>query len=334
MNDPSVSIIVPVYKVEAYLRRCLDSILSQDFSDYEVILLNDGSPDNSPVICDEYASIDSRFKVIHKPNEGVAKTRLRGYDEASGKYFVFVDSDDYLLPGGLKVLFDEIEKGYDIVRTCVYRQGVNGNNWIEHYPIESGTIIGSEEYLKAMIVDNIAPYLHCAIYRANLFCRETFMPSVEYNINVGEDWIASYLIADKVKKVLFINIPVYVYCVNTSGIMKTSIRGWEYQERTKRALLPYNSQLPESIRLFGQRVSCINKLRYFFIPEISFNWKEYRLIEKQVDDSIHNLKGIKYIAPSYVRFIHLPIIYFLYTRVYYLLFWIIRRKCSSRKILK
>ena len=72
MNEPSVSIIVPVYKVEAYLRRCLDSILSQDFSDYEVILLNDGSPDNSPVICDEYASIDSRFKVIHKPNEGVS----------------------------------------------------------------------------------------------------------------------------------------------------------------------------------------------------------------------------------------------------------------------
>ncbi len=89
------SVIVPVYKVEDCLRECVDSILNQDFDDFELILVDDGSPDNSPAICDEYAEKDSRVKVIHKPNGGASDARNVGIKEAIGDYLVFVDSDDY-----------------------------------------------------------------------------------------------------------------------------------------------------------------------------------------------------------------------------------------------
>lgn len=89
------SIIVPIYKVEKYLRQCVDSVLSQSYTNFELVLVDDGSPDNSPVICDEYATKDCRIKVIHKPNGGLSDARNAGLDEAQGEYVLFLDSDDW-----------------------------------------------------------------------------------------------------------------------------------------------------------------------------------------------------------------------------------------------
>ena len=93
---PKISIIVPVYKVEKYLRRCLDSIVAQTFTDWECILVDDGSPDNSGKICDEYAEKDKRFRVFHQDNAGVSAARNKGLDEAKGEWIGFVDSDDWI----------------------------------------------------------------------------------------------------------------------------------------------------------------------------------------------------------------------------------------------
>ena len=93
---PKISIIVPVYKVEKYLHRCIDSILSQSFTDFELILVDDGSPDNCGKICDEYAQKDSRIRVFHKPNGGVSSARNLGLNNARGEWIAFVDSDDYI----------------------------------------------------------------------------------------------------------------------------------------------------------------------------------------------------------------------------------------------
>lgn len=95
MNEPFFSIIIPVYKVEKFLNQCVDSVLSQTFNDYEIILVDDGSPDNSPLICDEYAVSNSSVKVIHKPNGGLSSARNAGLNIAKGKYVIFLDSDDY-----------------------------------------------------------------------------------------------------------------------------------------------------------------------------------------------------------------------------------------------
>lgn len=105
---PEISIIVPVYKAEAYLCRCVDSILTQSFTDFELILVDDGSPDNCPVICDAYVALDSRVKVIHQKNAGVSSARNAGLDLAQTKYIMFCDSDDYISNDWCQVLYESI----------------------------------------------------------------------------------------------------------------------------------------------------------------------------------------------------------------------------------
>lgn len=94
MNNPKVSVIVPVYNVEKLLQRCIDSILAQTFTDFELLLIDDGSKDKSGEICDEYAAKDSRIRVFHKQNGGVSTARNLGIDKAQGEWIYFVDSDD------------------------------------------------------------------------------------------------------------------------------------------------------------------------------------------------------------------------------------------------
>lgn len=97
--SPFISVIVPVYKAESYLKRCVDSILQQAQADFEVILIDDGSPDSSGLMCDAYAQADPRVHVIHQPNAGVSAARNAGLQQAQGTWITFVDADDYLLPG-------------------------------------------------------------------------------------------------------------------------------------------------------------------------------------------------------------------------------------------
>lgn len=114
MDKNKISIIIPVYNAEDYLDRCLQSILSQDFNSYEVILVDDGSSDASSLICDRYSATDSRFRTIHKPNGGVSSARNAGIDLAKGEYLMFVDSDDALLPSAVKALTEGLD-GEDMV---------------------------------------------------------------------------------------------------------------------------------------------------------------------------------------------------------------------------
>lgn len=115
-----VSIIVPVYQVENYIRQCIDSILAQTFTDFELILVDDGSKDGSGQICDEYAWMDERVKVIHQENGGLSDARNKGMDHMTGNYFMFVDSDDYIEPNMVECLYKSIlEKKVDLV-VCNY----------------------------------------------------------------------------------------------------------------------------------------------------------------------------------------------------------------------
>lgn len=118
---PKISFIVPVYKVEKYINQCINSIISQTFKDFEVILVDDGSPDKCPAICDNYAELDNRVKVIHKENEGVDEARNTGIDAAIGEWIYFVDSDDWIEPDAAEILYnDAIRTGADCVMSdCV-----------------------------------------------------------------------------------------------------------------------------------------------------------------------------------------------------------------------
>lgn len=108
MTNPKVSVIVPVYNAEKYLHRCIDSILAQTFTDFELLLINDGSKDDSGKICDEYAAKDNRIRVFHKENGGVSSARNLGLDNAKGEWIAFVDSDDFIPLGALQHLISNI----------------------------------------------------------------------------------------------------------------------------------------------------------------------------------------------------------------------------------
>lgn len=110
---PVISIIVPIYNVEQYLRRCVDSILAQTFTDFELILVDDGSPDGCPAICDAYAQKDSRVRVIHQKNEGLSAARNAGMEISSGKYILFCDSDDYVSPNWCEALISQVRGSHD-----------------------------------------------------------------------------------------------------------------------------------------------------------------------------------------------------------------------------
>ena len=124
---PVLSIIIPVYNTSSYLHACIDSILSQGFTDFELLLVDDGSSDGSESICDEYAGKDSRVKVFHHTNGGVSSARNLGLDHAKGDWIYFVDSDDEIFPGGLQTMVDCISDDVDLVLAGYERYDENGN---------------------------------------------------------------------------------------------------------------------------------------------------------------------------------------------------------------
>lgn len=202
-----ISIIVPVYKVEKYLNRCLDSIIAQTFTDWECILIDDGSPDNSGKNCDEYAKKDERFVVIHQENAGVSAARNAGLDIAKGEYITFVDSDDWVENSFLQEQYNDIISGdYDI---CIC--GFVGNKKKR---------------------DQI---LNCFEARSRLFDEEgtggysflrlikkEIINNVRYNTSISylEDTDFFYRLYNNCTKILWTDKPLYNYFENENSVTR------------------------------------------------------------------------------------------------------------------
>ena len=156
-----LSIVVPVYNVEQYLSRCIDSILNQTFTEFELILVNDGSTDNCPIICDEYAKRDSRIKVIHKQNGGLSDARNAGIDLARGKYISFIDSDDFIINTSYEKLLYQAEKNeLDIIT----------GNAIEYYTQDNQSPKGIKSSFANEVMNGIDFLVRSYIERAMLHC--------------------------------------------------------------------------------------------------------------------------------------------------------------------
>lgn len=121
MSQPKVSIIVPIYNVEKYLDRCVQSLIHQTLKNIEIILVDDGSPDNCPAMCDEYAKQDNRIKVVHKKNAGLGMARNSGIEVATGEFVAFVDSDDYVDTSMFELLYKEALKTQADAVFCAYQ---------------------------------------------------------------------------------------------------------------------------------------------------------------------------------------------------------------------
>lgn len=171
MKQELVSIIIPVYKVEKYLARCLESVLNQDYHNLEIILVDDGSPDNSPAICDEYAQKDNRVKVIHKCNGGQSSARNAGMEIATGEYVNFLDSDDWIEPDTISYALSVIRKyNVDAVQyECLQVTSISehAHSIKEKVDVLQGDII-LEDYMKTVLQTGSYSIICCFVKKKNI----------------------------------------------------------------------------------------------------------------------------------------------------------------------
>lgn len=213
-----VSIIVPVYKVEKYLKDCVESIITQTYKDIEIILVDDGSPDKSGIICDEFEKNDIRIKVIHKKNGGLSSARNAGMDVATGEYITFCDSDDCLLPQTIS-RYIELQNKYnsDIVscESLIYNNGKTTiiENYHKKIPV---TLISGSEYISGFF--NYTT--DCSVCN-KLFKKEIIINHRFEEGKTNEDILFLYEIFRNCKNIVHTNEGLYLYRVNEEGITHT-----------------------------------------------------------------------------------------------------------------
>lgn len=217
---PKISVIVPVYNVEKYLNKCIESILNQTFKDFELILVDDGSPDNCGTICDEYALKDNRIKVIHKENGGLSDARNAGINISQGEYIMFVDSDDYITEQMIEILYNAIISdnsdialcGLDLVDECGNSINDKKNKSCVEY-----ACISQHEALDRLCKDEAGYVVACGkLYKKSIFDDIRF-PKGKLN----EDAFVTYRIYEKCQKISCVSKLMYKYVQRNGSIMNS-----------------------------------------------------------------------------------------------------------------
>lgn len=219
-----VSVIIPVYQVEAYLERCLQSLLSQTYKNLEIILIDDGSPDHCPTICDDFAKKDSRIQVIHQENQGVSMARNKGLDVASGDYILFVDSDDYLEPTMCETLFSH---------AISHEAGIVACNWFDEEMdcvtipnLSKTTVAGfcSKEQAMQNIVPRDTYHGYCwnKLFARSLLGQGVNRIQFHPQLKVCEDLMFWVEIFPKAERFFFTETPLYHYVKRDNSAMGKS----------------------------------------------------------------------------------------------------------------
>ncbi len=264
-----ISIIVPIYKVEKYIKKCVDSIISQSYKDIEIILVDDGSPDNCPAICDEYAKKDNRIKVIHKENGGLISARKAGLKESTGEYVCFVDGDDWIEPDMYEHIADAIKKySCDCVITQFYFS-------FPDKELKSNYLLNKEYYTRNEIEKEIFPtmlfageYYQFGIYPCcwtKVFKRELLekhLMDTDDRIRMGEDIAFTYPCLMECNSIAFIDKPLYHYRNNPSSMTNA------YDSKLPDIyFLPYQTLADKSDEL---GVDLSSQLPYYLLYLVSF----------------------------------------------------------------
>jgi len=226
---PQVSIITPVYNGEKYLRECIDSILRQSFYDFELILIDDGSPDNSGDICEQYANIDNRIRVIHKQNEGINATRKRGVEEAQGEWIAFCDDDDSMPQDAIEILINESE-GTDLVIGFPDKP-------VNHKPLSF------EDFrINSITAKRFPPAPWAKLYRRSLFTEHIF--DFPREIDGEEDMIMNIRIMFSLKRAPHIVFKkVYNFRRNTLSVSHTKRASISHEiafDKSRKVSIPKN----------------------------------------------------------------------------------------------
>lgn len=300
VEKPLVSVIVPVYNVENYLRNCLESLINQSYHNWEAILVDDGSKDSSGAICDDYAQKDSRFKVLHKNNGGLSSARNVALSRIKGEYVFFLDSDDFIRRDALEILIDIAEdSGFDIVQ-CDFIRGCEKEfpQKIEDYKIQ---IFNN----RTIFTSYAAKIITCGKLYSNNVIKNIIFPEGLINEDDFTTWKYYY----NANKIAVISRPLYYYTINPNSIVsqqkrKPNLKYFDaYRERIdffkekkepeleavsriqwlkSLVLITSNKNLDKSQRkeidkAFRENYSALNKSGYKYPLQLRFIFKAYAL---------------------------------------------------------
>lgn len=282
MRRKKVSVIVPVYNVESYLEECINSLMSQDYYNLEIILIDDASTDNSPFLCDKAAMIDERIKVIHKQNGGAASARNVGLNVMSGDYVCFVDSDDYVEKDYVQKLVENLEKANADVAVCgfwyLYKNYEEKNG-----QLNKTKVMSQIDFLKNFLTD----------WTSGLIWNKIFCSDVVRDIRFEEghkidDEFFTYKVIMKCQKIVMFETPLYYYRMRASSVMSSSFK---YQ---KQIILDRVEYITERFDLVTKEYP---ELRLVYIEDLTDNLIRLWRMSGEFSDIRSKLKRIikKYI---------------------------------------
>ena len=268
---PTISVIVPVYKVEKYIHRCVDSILAQTFTDFELILVDDGSPDNCGAICDEYAARDSRIHVIHQENGGLSAARNAGIDwsfaNSDSQWLTFIDSDDWVHPEYLERLLDAVVTNNVSISICGFVETEG-----EVPPIEERDMIpilwGTEDFLVEKPA--LAVVAYCKLYRRDCFLE------IRYPLGkIHEDEFVTYRALFQYDKLAVIPAEMYFYYQHSGSIMHQAftIKKYDALEGFAQQAAFYKEHSPKLYDIVCKRIQ-------FYTAEYSLKARKARIYTK------------------------------------------------------
>lgn len=210
-----ISIVVPIYNVEQYLQKCVDSLINQTYKNLEIILVDDGSPDNCPKICDEYAKQDSRIKVIHKENGGLSDARNAGMKIATGEYILFIDSDDWIKSEMIEDMYNRmIEDNSDLVSSGVLWVDEDGVE-IRNATVSENCVLNTEQAMSELINDGkLKQHVWNKLYKADLIKNIPFDKG-KYH----EDVFWSYKVIGEAERISIEKNSYYFYVQRSESIM-------------------------------------------------------------------------------------------------------------------
>lgn len=253
VRHPLISVIIPVYKVEKYLEQCIRSVVSQTYRNLEIILVDDGSPDQCPRLCDEWANKDSRIRVIHQNNRGLAAARNSGLDVASGKYIGFVDSDDWIEPDMYEsMLHDLLEANADIAYTCSYHALSNGEISTKHLVHKAHLVLSNGAGFKYI---NLPGYFGVAAWDKLL--KRTIVGDLRFpeDARRDEDYGFAYATLDRAQTVVYDSTPKYYYRQSIGTLSNSvSMIGTHAVEETEKMVEMVERKYPDQLpfALYGQ----------------------------------------------------------------------------------
>ena len=275
-TKPLVSIILPVYNGERFIASAIASVMSQTYTNWELLIVNDGSDDESASIIEGFSTKDNRIRSFHQPNGGVNSARAKGVDNAGGEYLTFLDADDTLIPAALQVMTDALSETVDLV--CCGKESLS---------------LDRDDYLKALWRGSILPGICTKMFKAALYKQIDY--ALDRHLVMGEDLLINSIYALTINRAVI--IPTNVYCVNyqnEASVTKTFKHNWEYEKfyfsKVQELFLDKCTDLDsyEQTKLLVYK-SWLNAMKYVMLDGGRIDYKDARF--KEVKDFFDTHKG-------------------------------------------